>query len=450
MKAFKDTIAAPVSGMSLALFRIVFGLMIVLGATLNLFIPDDFQIENYITPDFHLKYTYFEWVPVWPSLALLKLHTVLVAIAGVFITLGLFYRVAIVVFTFLFGWAFLVEMAFYLNHYYLIILFACLMIFLPMHRVWSLDARRKGWDGTVANGALLTFKAQIEIVMLYAGLVKITPDWLQLEPLGTFLRARSTGVFGALVYEDWFVAMGAYGVIALHVIGAPLLFFKRTRFPVFIVYCGFHLLNSHMFAIDFFPYLTIAATTLFFEPDWPARVFKRLRRPQVAATPQPINQPLKWAACFWLVLQVLIPLRCLAYPGNSSWTGEGYGFAWRMMLDSHTAYASACRVEDTATGQIWRIKPEDYLTWRQLRTVSTRPQGVLQFAHYLEDKWKREHGVADVSVKCMFPVSLNGREPQPLVDPKADLTLENWGIAPEQYWIAPLTSPIVYWKDRTW
>lgn len=454
MRSLKEIFETPVSGYSFAVFRVVFGIMIVIGAIIDFNIDEQFQIRNFIAPEFNVKYTYFEWVPDWPSLFVMKAVMVVAGITGLLVAIGLFYRVAIVVFTLLFTYAFLVEASFYLNHYYFIILLSFLMIFIPANRVWALDARRiKGNDGMVPGWSLWLFKAQIEIVLLYAGLVKIKPDWLQLEPLGTMLRSRPDHVFGELVYQDWFVALGAYGVIILHVVGAPLLYFKRTRLWVFLVYCAFHFMNSYTFYIDFFPYLTILATTLFFEPDWPVRLWSKLRRRPVpeAVTPvrQSVSPRITLAVLFWTVLQVLIPVRCVFYTGDVSWTREGLWFSWRMMLDSHRAYPVTCDVVDAASGRRWAVDPIDYLTPRQFHTVALEPKAILQFARYLEGKWQKEQGTGDVAVFCRMPVSLNGREPELLIDPYIDLTSVTWGIAPSP-WIMPMTKPFVHWRERRW
>jgi len=447
--------------MSFAVFRITFGLMVILGAISDFLIDDSYQMANFISPEFHVKYTYFEWVPAWPELWMMHTHIVIVGLMGVLITLGLFYRFAMVVFTLLFTWGFLIEAAFYLNHYYLIILFSIIMIFLPMNRMWSLDAmRHPSWGGMMPGWCLALFRAQVEIVLLYAGLVKINYDWLHAEPLGIFLRANPRHIFGALAFQDWFVMLGAYGVIALHVLGAPLLFFKRTRLWVFIVYCLFHLMNSYTFQIGVFPYFTIMATTVFFAPNWPAAFIRKwpaldaklgVTAKAVIPPPSPARlHPLViWGAGIWLVLQILIPLRGALYPGEANWSREGYGFAWRMMLDSHRFYGSRCMVIDTASGRQWIINPQDYLTERQFSNVSTEPKAVLQFARYIEAKWQREQGAGDVIVKCELPVSLNGRKPALLIDPQVDLTRETWGIAPET-WINPMPEPFVHWRDRTW
>ena len=73
----------------------------------------------------------------------------------------------------------------------------------------------------------VTFEAidtrRFEILLIFAGLVKINPDWLQLEPLSMWLAKRDDfPVLGYLFTQDWSVAIAAYGVILLHIVGAPL------------------------------------------------------------------------------------------------------------------------------------------------------------------------------------------------------------------------------------
>ena len=59
-------------------------------------------------------------------------------------------------------------------------------------------------------------------------------------------------------------------------IGAPLLLFRRTRVYAAIAYAGFHLSNHFLFEIGIFPWLTMAGTMMFFDPDWPRQVWRRM------------------------------------------------------------------------------------------------------------------------------------------------------------------------------
>jgi hypothetical protein len=92
------------------------------------------------------------------------------------------------------------------------------------------------------------------------------------------------------------------------------------------------------------------------------------------------------------------------------------------------------------SGQTWTIKPEDYLKSHQLMKTITKPDLVLQFAHYLAEE-KRREGYDDVEVRARVMVSLNGREPQLLIDPNVDLAKEQVSLLPAQ-WIVPLTTPL--------
>ena len=131
------------------------------------------------------------------------------------------------------------------------ILLNILMVFVPANRVYALDSliwrRVKRHQGQLYVWNVWIVRVQMEIVLIFAGIVKINPDWLQLQPLKMWLGERSHVVLiGPYLNETWVIAVGAYGVILLHVLGAPLLLHKRTRLPVFGVYALFHLAN-HVF-----------------------------------------------------------------------------------------------------------------------------------------------------------------------------------------------------------
>ncbi len=73
--------------------------------------------------------------------------------------------------------------------------------------------------------------------------------------------------------------------------------------------------------------------------------------------------------------------------------------------------------------------------------MATHPDMLVQFSHYLEGQL-RDQGYGDVEIRARTMVSLNGREPQVLVDPEVDLTEIRLGLEPVD-WIQPLTNPLV-------
>jgi hypothetical protein len=177
----------------------------------------------------------------------------------------------------------------------MVILFAVLLCVLPAHRAFSLDAliRPRLRSATVPYAAVFVLRVQVEIILIYAGIVKITEDWLKGEPLASGCAPRPTQVpMGALFAYDWVILAGAWGTILLHIVGAPLLLWERTRLPVFALYCVFHMANAYFFNIGIFPWLTIGATLILFAPDWPQRTARWLAG-RFEALPPPAPAPVR-------------------------------------------------------------------------------------------------------------------------------------------------------------
>ncbi len=149
----------------------------------------------------------------------------------------------------------------------------------------------------------------------------------------------------------------------------------------------------------------------------------------------------------WFGFQVLFPLRHLLYPGSPSWTEEGHEFSWMMKLRDKKAEIEFT-ITDPATGEQWWVEPYDFLLRHQARKVGTRPDLILQFAHYLESVWADEFGVPDVEVRARACVSLNGRPAALLIDPERELT-EITRSLKHADWILPLQVPFERPRNRT-
>lgn len=436
----------PVDIAALAVFRIMFGLVMLWEVWR--YTSKDWIARFYLQPDFLFSYYGFDWLQPWPGDGLLW-HFSLLGSLALLIALGLFYRVAIVLFFFGFTYVFLLDQARYLNHFYLVVLIALLMCFAPASRAWSLDAlfarKSRPWVPAWTVWLLLV---QFEIMYIFAGLVKINGDWLRLVPLRSWLQSRTdTWLIGPLFEHDWVIVVAAYGSIALHVIGAPLLLWKKTRIYVFAAYVAFHLSNHLLFSIGIFPWLAIAGTLLFFGPDWPRRVWRTLGGRTSSLAPPPVVQPRPWMrrsvlalVLGWTALQIAMPLRHVLYPGNVSWNEQGHRFAWQMKLRDKDGQA-VFEVTAPATGEVWTVQPDDYLSDRQVRYMAGRPDMILQFAHYLERIWIDRHGVADPQVRATVTTSLNGRPPRLLIDPTRDLSEVERNLLPTD-WVIPLNQPL--------
>lgn len=450
-KKLNERLFAPIDASSLIVFRIGFGL--IMFWEVIRYWSADWIPKYYILPQFYFKYYGFEWIQPWLGNGM-YLHFAVLGVLAIFICIGFMYRTSTLLFTLAFSYIFLLDQARYLNHFYLVILFSSLLVILPAQRCFSIDAllNPQKRSNTVPAWTIWLLRVQMEIILLYAGLVKINYDWLHLEPLSMWLAKRSDfPVLGYFFTQQWAVAIAAYGVIILHLIGAPLLLWKKTRIYVFCIYAAFHVLNHFVFSIGIFPWFTLFATLLFFDPDWPKQLIARMRglslnikAVDVETSTPATKHYLKryWIYSFlsiWLGIQILFPLRHWLYPGNVSWTEEGHRFSWQMKLRSKKG-SVVFYVMDPVTQKTTIVDPKIILTRRQTRKMATRPDMILQFAHYLRDDWSVKQDIKNPVITVDAFASLNGRKRVRLIDPSQNLAELERNLAHAD-WILPLKIP---------
>ena len=432
----------PVDGASLAVFRIAFGAILLWDVFRHWPRIQRLFLDSLENPGggFQFKYYGWEWVPALPGSSIYALFAV-IGLASIGILLGLFYRTACIVFLITFSWQFFIEQANYLNHFYLVILYAVCLLLVPADRVWSL--RRGECNNWIPRWSLLGLMIMTEIVLLYAGLVKLNSDWLTGWPLKFWFASRADehALIGPLLATPHFAILGAWYATVLHLLGAPLLFFKKTRLPVFCLYALFHLSNAAVFSIGIFPWMTLCATTLFFAPNWPRRWLGLVTgKFQPGPRPERIELPLEKTLLvlfgIFLVYNILMPMRPLVYPGPVAWTEEGHRFSWRMKLRDKEGRVKF-RVLDPDTGKTWQVNPAIWLTRRQFEKMPARPDMILQFAHHLDKVWQEKYRVSDPVVTVLAMSSLNLRELAILIDPERDLSVIARNLEPAD-WIQPL------------
>ena len=435
-------LAAPIDGASIGAFRIAFG------AILLFEVFDYFRrgwIARYwIDPDWHFSYWGFEWVRAWPGSGMHWHFAALAALAAC-IALGLATRAAAALFCAGFSYVFLIDQARYMNHLYLVCLLAGLLAIVPAGRALSLDAlrRRDARSPCVPRWALDLLRAQFAIVYVFGGLAKLNPDWISGAPMRLVLAGvPPLGALEPLQASEWAVRFFSLGGLAFDLSIVPALLWRRSRPWAVAASLCFHLSNAWMFRIGIFPWLMLAATTLFLEPDWPRRAMARLRLParppKAPGAPDPPPDWLLAVLALLLAVQLLLPLRHLLYPGDPSWTEEGHRFAWRMKL--HVKQAARPHVEIVADGRRLAVDVDAHLArWQSLR-MATRPELIHQFCRHLADV-VRAGGARQVQCFADVRVALNGRPLRPLVDPRIDLAAEPRSWLPAA-WILPLDEPL--------
>lgn len=436
---------AQVDGAGLAAFRILFGVL-ACGMPIR-FLANGWVERFYVQPTFFFTYWGFDWVRPLPAP---WIHAAFVAmsVCGALVAVGLFYRVAIVLFFLLFTYVELIDVTTYLNHYYLVSLLALVMSALPLHRTWSLDAwRRGGVDGaTLPARTAWILRFQVGIVYVFAALAKATEDWLlHAQPLSIWLGARmDTPIVGAYfdrIEVAYFMSWAGF----LYDLTIPIwLSWRRSRPVAYAVLLGFHGMTYLMFDIGLFPVIMTVSAVVFFEPGWPRRIARALRLERMARVPAivPAAAPRfeGWRAlatvglAAWCAFHVLMPLRAHAYGGNVLWDEQGMRWSWRVLCREKTASVTY-RVRARGWDREREIPPRRFLTTDQEFEIVGQPDLILQLAHHIRDV-QEARGERDVEVRVDARASLNGRRSAPLIDPDVDLARVEDSLL-DATWILP-------------
>ncbi|WP_017258658.1 HTTM domain-containing protein [Pedobacter arcticus] len=439
--ALKNKLSEPIDAASLAFFRILFGCIMLFSQVR--FLSKGWVDLFYIQPKFFFKYFGFHWVQALPG-NWMYLPWVLMVISLVFIIVGKYYRFAIVVFFFLFSYTELLDLSNYLNHYYLITLLAFAMIFLPMNVSFSLDAKKWQQPATVPRWTLSILRLQIGLVYFFAGVSKIKYDWLIMaQPLKTWLlTCQNIPWVGKFLSMPFTAYVFSWGGMFFDISAPFLLLNKKTRPFEYALIVFFHLVTFWLFYIGVFPIVMIGVALVFFSSAFHRRFLEKY-----FFWLQPKHNPEKAVYTFtghkevfsglfivYFLWQFLMPLRYLMYKGNVMWTEQGYRYAWNVMLMEKDAVIYFY-VEDKETGERFIEYPKKYLTPLQERMMSTQPDMILQYAHFLAAKYQDQlkHSVA---VYADAYASLNAKAGQTFIDPDIDLANQKDSFAPK-YWIMP-------------
>lgn len=493
---FARRLFEPVDIGMVAFFRIAFGALLAFEAYRYLSLG--WVHQNYVDPDFFFPFFGFSWVKPWPGNGMIYAFWAM-AFLGVCISVGFCYRVATALFFLNFAHIFLVDQSYYLNHFYLITIVSFLLFFIPANRAWSVDA----WlqpslrSDTVPTWTLWLLRFQVGVAYFYGGIAKMNSDWFHGEPMRMTLAEHTDfPLIGQWFTEEWMVWGFTWGGLLFDLLVVPALLWPKTRWLGWCASLLFNLTNSILFEIGIFPWFMVAATMIFFPPDWlragteaaeektgrgaPRRAADRQLRttgswsPMAALTSrQRITVGLLAA---WVTFQVLMPFRHFLYPGDVSWTEEGHHFAWHMKLRrKHGDVAFTAVTEDgrrlgerdlvrhaspelkeRMNGRFDQLTKAEqrgtsadrllYISPRQRKKMSGRPEMILQYAHFLAKEFERA-GYGRVAIYCDSAIGLNGRETQPIVDASVNLADITSSLKPAS-WIVPLTTPLPTPTDR--
>ena len=447
-------LVAPVSAAPLATFRIIFGALMLVSTVR--FMALGWIEDHFVQPSFHFKYFGFAWVEVLPPFWMYALHALMI-VFSIGIMLGLYYRIAAVGFFLCFTYTELIDVTYYLNHYYFVSLVSFLLILVPANAYFSLDARRNGQlqRSQVPRWTIAIFQFQLTLVYLYAGLAKINDDWLiKALPLKIWLPANDkVWIIGELFRYPETAYVFSWAGMLYDTLVPFFLMWRKTRVWAYAAVIGFHSMTGILFQIGVFPVVMIFSTLIFFSSEfhekmigWMKKILKQMgmliKSPSSThATASSVFGHRKSLLYSFLVVyvsfQLLFPWRYVLYPGNLFWTEEGYRFSWRVML-MEKAGTATFYVKDRKSGREGIAINSEFLNRHQEKQMAFQPDMMLQFAHFLHEHYEAE-GLHDPIVRVESYVTLNARPSQLIIDPDKNLAKVSDSWAHKEW--------IVDWKE---
>ncbi len=423
----------------LLIFRIFFGILVSLecyGA-----IATGWVKKNLIDPEFTFNFIGLDWLQPLPGIGM-YLYFIVMGTLGIFIALGYRYRFSAGAFTLLLTAVYLMQKTAYNNHYYLLILIALIMAFMPANRDYSLDARRNPSIRTNHMSAYLKWAIvlQLFIVYTYASVAKLYGDWLDFSIIEIlFKNKKSYPIIGGLLQEPLVHRVVGISGILFDLLIVPALLWKPTRKWAFVASLFFHLFNSIVFQIGIFPYLALAFTVFFFEPETIRKLFFKKKEPYLenVLTVPPQRELVLGILSLYFLIQLVLPIRHYFIKDDVLWTEEGHRMSWRMMLRSRTGITTFKIVNHT-NGNSYLVNLDDYLSRGQKSKIKSYPDFMWQFAQRLRREYT-EKG-EDISVFVNSRVSINGKPYQEFIDPKIDLGNVSWNYFGHNDWILPSPS----------
>ncbi|MDN3596159.1 HTTM domain-containing protein [Zunongwangia endophytica] len=426
-----------VDNSGLVFFRIAFGLLIALEAFGGIF--TGWVRRTLVEPNFTFNFIGFEFLQPLPG-DLMYYYYGLMGVFGLLVMIGFKYRFSMACYTIMWASVYLMQKSSYNNHYYLLMLLCFIMVFLPAHRALSYDAWKNKAIRSLSmpRWVWLFIVIQLFIVYTFASVAKLYPDWLDATVPEMLMRGKKDfWLVGEFLQRDWIKWVIAYFGLVFDLLIVPMLLWKRTRLPFFILAVFFHLFNSFIFHIGIFPYLSLAFCVFFFPTEQVNKYLLRNKKAHYDGDEVIVPQQkglLKLAIIVWFVVQISLPLRHWFIKDNVLWTEEGHRLSWRMMLRTKSGRATFKVVEKGTTDTIF-VKKQDYLSRKQRRAINSKPDMIWQFSQRLKDEYAAQG--KDVQVFVNARVAVNGRSYERLIDPKVDIANEEWNHFGHHDWILP-------------
>ncbi|KAB1256706.1 Vitamin K-dependent gamma-carboxylase [Camelus dromedarius] len=481
----------PTDPASLAVFRFLFGLLMVLD------IPQERGLSSldrrYLDGLDVCRFPLLDALQPLPLDWMYLVYTIMF-LGALGVMLGLCYRISCVLFLLPYWYVFLLDKTSWNNHSYLYGLLAFQLTFLDANHYWYesvdglLSARKRNAHVPLWNYAVL--RGQIFIVYFVAGVKKLDADWVEGYSMESLSRHWLFSPFKLVLSEEMTSLLVVHWCgLLLDLSAGFLLFFDASRSVGLLFVSYFHCMNSQLFSIGMFPYVMLASSPLFCSPEWPRKLVahcpKRLQGLlPLRAAPQPSASCVykrgrakggqkpglrhRLGAAFtllYLLEQLFLPYShfltqrmgvwtaelipaVLPPQGYNNWTNGLYGYSWDMMVHSRSHQHVKVTYRDGRTGELGYLNPGvRCLVFTQSRRWKDHADMLKQYATCLS-RLLPKYNVTEPQIYFDIWVSINDRFQQRIFDPRVDIVQAAWSPFRRTPWLQPLLMDLSPWRTK--
>lgn len=446
-KKYTTTLFEPVNAIGIDLFRRVFALFLII--QIYSFYSANIINYTFVLNQIRIPFDFAAWIPLLPG-KMMNLVLFAELLGALLLFTNKYARFGAFIYFISFGYLLVVDISYYNNHFYFILLLCLFFVFYTPVKI--------GNAILVPKIILHLFQFQVIVVYFFAGVVKLNADWLiNLEPMGEMMRNTGFNWSKPMLY---FYAYA--GTLFDLFIGFALLYPKLLK-PAVIFNILFHVSNFIMFEsgknkdIGIFPFLMISTNLFFINADklqnWLvtnisffAPKAEKKSKSTVAVNFNVSANQKKWAINFTIVyvlIQLFLPFRHYLTPGDVDWTSEGFYFAWRLKVRSKVSSA-VIKLKDGPNGELVTVNPYKFLNTLQYQAVCDDPAGMYSFVQQLKKKGP-SLGVNQPLFYLTWYSSMNSHPKQLVVDSTVEFGSLKHKLFGGDAWIIPynpnLTAP---------
>ena len=461
VRRVRNWVYAPVDGVCVALFRVIFGVLMVYGEAIRHQIQYQEVDYRFRTSPVLISHYLFRISPLPdyfpPEGRGLDVYWWIMSGAAATLTLGIYTKTSAALFCILYSIAFFAEQTSYNNHYYLICMISAAFACIDSDAIlsWQKKPLPSSPSPGIPRWHRGIFQFLMVIVYTYGGIAKLNKDWLRGEPMRSALTLEPAWMDVPIVREPVLMFL-CYGGLLFDLFVAFGLLYRPTRVLCVPMVLYFHTMNFFMFTIGVFPFMAAGSTLVFFEGHEVAagislvselvpilsvralllRVSRMLRSASYVSPPPGRRSKSSFrkkkrgrrvnrrellvlsALAIFVAFQVLFPLRHFVLNSGSGhavhWNEIGHKFSWHMKLRAKRCSGSFYFGLPDGTRR--EIHLANYLTPKQRTRVLDNPDATWIFARFMKDKLDGNPPIY-ADIKC----GLNGREPVPFTDPEVDI-----------------------------